>query len=465
MPELPEVETVKRYLERSIIGRKFIDVKILWSRVINKKQSQLKEYLVGETIQEFKRFGKYLVFILSNNKAIISHFRMEGRFYVRKNSDADSPHAEVVFKLDNDIKLIYDDSRRFGLIEIWDADKISHYPGIHKIGPEPWSLSSDELEQILTAKNAGFKKSLLNQELVAGIGNIYADEIAFASGIHPKTLTRTIPACLFQDILNNAKSILDEAIRQNGTQVLSFTGAQDMPPHYQYELICYGRANLPCRKCGRPLRKTFIGGRGTTYCPHCQKNYNRPIIVGVTGQVLSGKTTICNIFKNLGYPVIDCDSIVNSAYLNETIQEKMAKITSFPVSSITKVKIRALMGNSPELFSQIEKLLFDFVKREISRIKKGLTHSKIIVVEAPLLFKAELEESLDFIVGVNASFMTQCRRLETRPCMTDKDLLIYNKSNTYLKNITSVDFGVATDEADSNELTREVKKIIRTILD
>ena len=267
MPELPEVETVLRTLETQIKDTKILDIEVLYEPIVSNKRN-FKKKLLSQHFREFKRRGKYLIFIM-DDIALISHLRMEGKFYLFDYSEKIDKHAHVVFYLDNKKKLVYHDVRKFGRMEI--MDKKADYDVFKDLGPEPFSkdFNLKYCKEYLKNIKKPIKEVLLDQSFVAGIGNIYADEILWAMKVNPNRSANKINDEEIKTLISSSRVILNKAIKAGGTTIRSYTSSLGVTGRFQLKLNCHTIEK--CKRCNNEILKTRIGGRGTYYCPKCQK--------------------------------------------------------------------------------------------------------------------------------------------------------------------------------------------------
>lgn len=266
MPELPEVETVVKTLENQIKDSQIADIKVLYEPIVGNAES-FKE-LIGQHFRLFARRGKYLLFYL-DEKLLVAHMRMEGKFYILTDKDPIDKHTHVIFYLADGRQLRYHDVRKFGRMEIRPLDQ--NLKDFHGLGPEPFDQAFDRAycRAYLAQRSKPIKEVLLDQSFVAGIGNIYADEICFATHILP-----TRPASELNDddcdlLIQATRTILAAAIKQGGTTIRSYTSSLGVTGRFQQELMIHTRQLCGC--CNHEVKKIRVGGRGTYYCPVCQK--------------------------------------------------------------------------------------------------------------------------------------------------------------------------------------------------
>ena len=218
----------------------------------------------------FKRRGKYLIFEMEDC-ALISHLRMEGKYFIKNKEESLNKHDHVIFTLNNKEELRYNDTRKFGKMHLVKKDELHKTP-ISKLGLEPWDelLTKEYLKEKLNKKKA-IKTLLLDQSIITGIGNIYADEILFLSKIHPETEGKNLTNKNLTDIINNTKIILEKAIASGGTTIHTYTSVDGITGRFQQELLVHGKKTEPCPNCKTKITKIVVNGRGTYYCQKCQK--------------------------------------------------------------------------------------------------------------------------------------------------------------------------------------------------
>jgi formamidopyrimidine-DNA glycosylase len=274
MPELPEVETVRRTLKQLVIGKVIERVDVRLPRIIRKPE-EIAEFdllLRGQTILDVQRRGKYLKFIL-NDVVLVSHLRMEGRYGVYQSNEAIEDHTHVIFQFTDGTDLRYKDVRQFGTMEIWKKGEEELSPPLSNLGPEPLlpEFTLNFFKERIKGKKTKIKPLLLNQEFIAGLGNIYVDEALYRARIHPETESHTISARKLSQLYQAIRETLGEAVESGGSSIKSYVNGQGEMGMFQLQLKAYGREGEPCEHCGKPLEKMVVGGRGTHYCPRCQR--------------------------------------------------------------------------------------------------------------------------------------------------------------------------------------------------
>ena len=273
MPELPEVETVKRVLSELVISKEIESIEILYPRIIQNMDSQnFCELLKGQEIIKVERRGKFLLFKCTHH-TIVSHLRMEGKYNFYKEKTENTKHDHIIFKFTDKTYLKYNDVRKFGTMELVLNEDLQLVKSLIKLGIDANSneLEVKEMIKIIKTKNKAIKEVLLMQDVIAGIGNIYASEILFLAKVNPEKKASDLTKKEIEEILIASKEVLDEAVKMGGTTVKSFAVTGDVSGLFQHSLTEYDRADEPCFNCGKPISKMKQGGRTTYYCSSCQK--------------------------------------------------------------------------------------------------------------------------------------------------------------------------------------------------
>ncbi len=269
MPELPEVRTVAKTLKKSLIGKKVVKLDVIYPKIIDNGSLSLDE-LLGKTLVDITTRGKYLIFKF-DNIYLVSHLRMEGKFFIKNKNESIEKHEHVIIEFDDNISLRYHDTRKFGRMFV--TDELNKYSSLNKLGYEVFDkeINSDYLLDKFKNKNITIKEGLLDQSIIAGLGNIYANEVLFACRINPYKKCRDITKKEAKDIIENSASILEKAISYGGTTIKSYTPSLGVIGQYQDFLKVHKKEGEQCLICHEKIVKTKIGGRSTYYCQICQK--------------------------------------------------------------------------------------------------------------------------------------------------------------------------------------------------
>lgn len=268
MPELPEVETIKQSIAENIGAR---IRKLEFNRTdIIRQQDYPVESLTDLAITDVARRGKYLIINLQDGFYIVVHLGMSGRFYISDEETVDNvPHIHLIIYLDNQKKLVYQDTRRFG--GIWftrEPAQIFAHMGVEPLSDE---FTSAYLYQITRNRKVAIKTLLLNQNLISGIGNIYADEALFAAGVRPDRPAGSLNEKEIKRLRLVITKVLKNSINHRGTTFRDFRDGYNQVGQFQNHLKVYGKSDCPCTKCGQKIIKKRIGGRSSHYCEHCQR--------------------------------------------------------------------------------------------------------------------------------------------------------------------------------------------------
>lgn len=272
MPELPEVETVRRGIEPHVIGRKIVRVTVRDTRLRWPIPANLSEWLSGKKITGTSRRGKYLMLQLSGGDRLIVHLGMSGRLFVLKPGHPIKKHDHVDIELSGGVMLRYNDPRRFGAVLPWPASEAGHVL-IDGMGPEPFTeaFNGDYLFELSRGRSAPVKNFIMDGTVVVGAGNIYAAESLFRAGIRPSKAAGKVTRAQYQMLAQHIREVLAEAIKQGGTTLKDFAGADGASGYFQQQLFVYGREGKPCLVCKKPIKCLVIGQRSSFYCASCQR--------------------------------------------------------------------------------------------------------------------------------------------------------------------------------------------------
>ena len=268
MPELPEVETVRRTLLLRLKDETIKDIDIRYPNIIKTDLKSFKSVLINQTIHDIDRMGKYLIFILDQH-VIVMHLRMEGKFYIKSDEPYDK-HEHIIFKFKSGMELRYHDVRKFGTMHVLSKDHyLDEYP-LSELGLEPKDLNPKDFYQRIHRSERPIKASLLDQHIISGLGNIYVDETLFLAKVHPTRLSKNITKKEAESLISAATSVLAKAVRLGGTTIRSYTSSLGVHGRFQNELNVHTKKGEPCPICGTPIIKIKVAGRGSYVCPSCQ---------------------------------------------------------------------------------------------------------------------------------------------------------------------------------------------------
>jgi formamidopyrimidine-DNA glycosylase len=287
MPELPEVETLKLGLKKYLVGHKIEDIEIRVPKIF---QGEVQN-IVGTKVLDIKRVGKGLIIELDNDFDLVVHLKMTGQLIFRDSSTSSitiSPkaggalpgkHSHVVFALDHDAKLYFNDLRRFGYIKVIKKADVQNLPFFKEMGPEPFShpdfgqktLSLGVFQSILEKSGLAIKVLLMDQKKIGGIGNIYANEALFKAGISPKKPAKQITKPEAEKLYKAIFEVIDKGLKYGGSSDENFVNVLGQDGQYQQHFLAYGQEKKKCSICGGTIEKIQFGGRGTYFCPGHQK--------------------------------------------------------------------------------------------------------------------------------------------------------------------------------------------------
>lgn len=272
MPEIAEVETVRNTLKKQILHKKIKNVKVLYERIVETNVDGFKQVLENNQFIDIKRRGKWLIFELEDHY-LLSHLRMEGKFFLKTQEEPVVKHEHVIFTFFDNTDLRYHDTRKFGRMQLIKKEELPTNKAIAKQGLEPGEkeLTADYLLEKFKNKNIAIKTLLLDQTIISGLGNIYANEVLFASKINPFKKGCEITKREAGNIVESSAKIIKRAMELGGTTIKSYTSSLGVTGRFQQELMVHKREGLECRVCRAMILNAKINGRSTYYCPTCQK--------------------------------------------------------------------------------------------------------------------------------------------------------------------------------------------------
>lgn len=274
LPELPEVETVKRTLKRLIVGKTVEDVKVFLPKIVKEPPDVdlFVERLRGRKVTGLGRRGKFLK-IFFDPWVLVSHMRMEGRYRLLPREEPLEKHTHVVFRFTDGTDLRYRDVRQFGTMHLFRRGEEERYPPLNKLGPEPLSeeFTLEQFRKRFAGRTTRLKALLLNQEFLSGLGNIYVDEALFGAGLHPERPVQSLTDEEKERLYQSIRSTLKKAVEAGGSTVRSYVDGNGDMGMFQLQIQVYGRQGEPCPRCGKPIRRMVVAGRGTHLCTECQK--------------------------------------------------------------------------------------------------------------------------------------------------------------------------------------------------
>ncbi|WNB93175.1 DNA-formamidopyrimidine glycosylase [Bacillus sp. NEB1478] len=273
MPELPEVENVKNTLNQFLPGKVIEEVKVNWENII--KHPEPEAFILrlqGQAFQHVYRKGKFLIFHLDED-SLVSHLRMEGKYGLFNSDESADKHTHVIFRFTDGTELRYRDVRKFGTMHVYPKGTEENHLPLKSLGVEPLSdtLTSALMKRLFSKTKRSIKAVLLDQTLIAGLGNIYVDEVLFQAGIHPETPANELSLQRLKKLKMAITDILSEAVKHGGSTIRSYTNSMGESGGFQLKLFVYGRKHEACRICGHEVERIVVAGRGTHICNHCQR--------------------------------------------------------------------------------------------------------------------------------------------------------------------------------------------------
>lgn len=274
MPELPEVETIRQTLKQLVIGKEIKEIMIHWPKIIQEPNDteHFKQLLIGQEILDIRRKGKFLLFDL-NHHVLVSHLRMEGKYGVHPKAEELLPHTHVIFQFTDDSELRYRDVRKFGTMHVFEKGTEDFIKPLSQLAKDPLEkdFSKETFKEKVIKSTRVIKNILLDQTVIAGLGNIYVDETLFLAKVHPLTKGIDLSDAQIEKIVDSATITLKKAVQEGGTTIRSYVNSQGQIGMFQQQLHAYGQEGKACNDCSTAIEKIKVSGRGTHYCPTCQE--------------------------------------------------------------------------------------------------------------------------------------------------------------------------------------------------
>jgi formamidopyrimidine-DNA glycosylase len=273
VPELPEVETVVRDLRPLLVGRRIASVQVGKKKLRRRWSATWRQHLTGRQVAEIRRRGKWILVVLDEGLALVIHLGMTGQLRVMSAQEPCAAHTHLVFDLDEgEEQLRFRDVRRFGSATLFrNVDEVEHFFLFAGLGPEPFDLDPRYWNKCLAATRRCLKAVLLDQRVVAGVGNIYADEALFEARLHPARIGRELTGAEANRLRRAIEVVLTRAIEKRGSSIRNYLGGSGLKGQYQEEFRAYGCTGQPCPRCRTPIQQIRLAGRSTHFCPRCQR--------------------------------------------------------------------------------------------------------------------------------------------------------------------------------------------------
>ena len=465
MPELPEVETIRRMLCPVVIGATITSVDVFYRPMIHSDLEAFKADLQGKTFFDVTRIGKFLIFHLSEGNVIVSHLRMEGRYMELKESEPNTRFSRLVFHFSDGRKLCYDDSRCFGTMELTTEAHYKKLASLTNLGPEPWDVHRvSYLYDRLKKSSRPIKQLLLDQSILSGLGNIYVDEVLFRTKLHPLTPGKLLTKKDAKRVLDASRKVLSDAIEAGGSTVRTYHAMNGIDGMFQNNLLAYGKSGQPCIRCNTPLHKMMVGGRGTTYCPHCQRNKAWPLVIGITGKIASGKSTVLALFEKEGFKGLSSDAIVHRLYQQKENVERLVKVFGPTIEKegvVDRAALADVVRDKPTLKRKLEKLVHPWVEHVIIQEIQNSSRGDL-AIEVPLLYEAHLEYLFDAVIAVSVTEKTQRKNLRTRGTKNIDQALLLNANNQFTEYVKKADY-VIKNNGSMDALKQRVHEVSEKI--
>jgi formamidopyrimidine-DNA glycosylase len=280
MPELPEVETIAKGLRQTIIGKKLTSVRAIFPEIVKQNFDTFKKAILQKVIRGVRRRGKYLLIDLAGGKTILAHLGMTGNFlFVNKASkplpsstNPANKHDHLIFRFcGSNAQLCYNDQRKFGKIKVFNTKEENNVPELKKLGSEALEIPSSQFVNIFKRRKGKIKSALLNQHIMAGLGNIYADESLFEAKINPVQKVDRLSENRLKQLHKAIKRILHKAIKAGGSSIDNYLNVNGKMGEFQIQHKVYGREGERCKRCGAKIKRIKINQRSSYFCPRCQQ--------------------------------------------------------------------------------------------------------------------------------------------------------------------------------------------------
>jgi formamidopyrimidine-DNA glycosylase len=270
VPELPEVEIVVNGLRAGLAGKRIQDVFIFYEGSIDGDPVSFQSNLLGKEITGVRRRAKLAIIDLEEDLHLVFHLKMTGRLFLPCPGEEPDAHTHLAFLLDDGQQFWYRDVRKFGYARLISTAGLRQWDFYATLGPEPLQIDADDFVRLMQRRKARIKSLLLDQKVLAGIGNIYADEALYLAGIHPATSAAKLSAVKLKELHNALQTVLKQALSAGGSSFRDYVNALGTKGSYQDQFLAYGRCGQPCTRCGHILEKDRVAGRTSVFCPGCQ---------------------------------------------------------------------------------------------------------------------------------------------------------------------------------------------------
>lgn len=280
MPEFPEVETIRRGLSKYLVGHTIKNVEVKFPKLFEGE----KRNVIGAKVKDVRRFGKGLIIDLSNSYSLAIHIKLTGQLVYQDEKTAKSAHvsnarvgklpnkfSHVIFNLDRGSTLYYNDPRRFGWIKVVKTTEVQVLPFFKSLGPEFNDLKIEQFTKIISSSKLSIKPLLMDQKRISGIGNIYANDALYDSKVDPKRSANSLSSVEQKSLFSSIKKVFEMGLKYGGSSELNYVNALGEDGQYQNHTLIYGKKGEKCKRDGSIIQKNYLGGRGTYFCPACQR--------------------------------------------------------------------------------------------------------------------------------------------------------------------------------------------------
>jgi len=380
MPELPEVETVRRGLEKLILGKKISSLEIRYPKMIKTDLDEFRKEVPDQVIESIGRRGKYLLFYLTD-KVLISHLRMEGKYFYYPDQVPERKHAHILIRFEDSGTLVYEDVRKFGTMELLAPDLLDAYFISKKLGPEPGEQDFDlqVFQAALSKSKKPIKSHLLDQTLVAGLGNIYVDEVLWRAQVHPARPSQTLTAEEATAIHDQTIAVLGQAVEKGGSTIRTYTNAFGEDGTMQDFHQVYDKTGQACSRCGGLMGK----------------------IIGITGGIASGKSTVTNFLREKGFQVVDADAVVHQLQkpggrLYQLLVQHFGQKIILENKELNRPLLASLIFSNPEEREWSKQTQGEIIREELAALRDQLAQTEtVFFMDIPLLFEQDYSAWFD----------------------------------------------------------------------